>query len=787
MNHKRVPGGEKTEKTGIKWTEFELEKVLELYLTPEGKKIHENNPAIQALAKSLNRSVRSTEGQMLMYRNLDLGGNYSRGNMNKLCKRLWEKRTVDNTNEETEQDESRLFPNAFFSWSGSSDGAVKRPFETNEKRLIEPIQTTILGRLNSWIEDISSCVNTPRSVFLVGGPGNGKTDAVEETIRKLGEVFGCSEKIESHFKTEFNKYISQGVLPRKVELRMKIGQFEGLQLVQDATVRDIQFEGKSAQELLLDDIEEVVLNHNSHYIYICCVNRGVLAEAIPLADSRNYQKSTLVFLNKVSYAVTPHPNSIQTWPLEDYPDIAIWPMDIESLVDSNLYEGEKTPGEIIFSHITNSALWKNHSNCSAKEYCPFRANQKLLSDKKVRKSLLDILHAYEFISGKRWNFRELFGLVSFIMIGLEKDYGGRAPCEWVREQGEIIARGGNSKNAYDAAYKLVSKLYMHALFPRWPSLGKIRKDFIGKLKNSGNTFDGQREIVQGFLNTLFQRIPDTSSTISTLLYGSFGEALDPVQYSGEKPINKDNTMLIHDAEELFSHSVSLGLERVEDVLIGPERILFQFLKQGEDFLDRTDSSGKLNVAVVKEVHSALKIFAVRLYKRSIGVRFGIYQNCDEISLYKQIQNNTHEMAHLKRSFEKLLNQGSHFHASLVTTFGQPEPTTIRNAILKSHSIPVKTLLAKNKEGRPLRSIHYFKVGNRCVPLTFSLYFALYHSTRGLASSSLPEDIFALLDSTKSYVLGEIVRNQDIIEQVEIILGVRSEVIKYDDMDGFYVE
>ena len=85
----RIKGGEKNEKSGTRWTRDELKQVLNLYLAGAKQGIHERNPAIHALAARLERTVRSVEAQLLMFRNLEKHGDYSYGNMNKLCKALW--------------------------------------------------------------------------------------------------------------------------------------------------------------------------------------------------------------------------------------------------------------------------------------------------------------------------------------------------------------------------------------------------------------------------------------------------------------------------------------------------------------------------------------------------------------------------------------------------------------------------------------------------------------------------------------------------------------------------
>ena len=88
--YKRVSGGEKNINSGKIWTKNELYEVLQLYLClPEGKGIHEHNKTIQTLSRRLLRTTRAVEGQLLMFRNLDKGGKYSWGRMNKFCLELW--------------------------------------------------------------------------------------------------------------------------------------------------------------------------------------------------------------------------------------------------------------------------------------------------------------------------------------------------------------------------------------------------------------------------------------------------------------------------------------------------------------------------------------------------------------------------------------------------------------------------------------------------------------------------------------------------------------------------
>jgi len=91
----RTPGGERNSNTGKNWSKEELKLVLKLYLYLKEEaydnqpKIHEHNIDIQKLGDYLNRTTRSVESQMLMFRCLDRHKNYSRKNYSKLCEVLW--------------------------------------------------------------------------------------------------------------------------------------------------------------------------------------------------------------------------------------------------------------------------------------------------------------------------------------------------------------------------------------------------------------------------------------------------------------------------------------------------------------------------------------------------------------------------------------------------------------------------------------------------------------------------------------------------------------------------
>ena len=135
-----------------------------MYLKLNGEKIHENNNEIQNLAKSLDRSVRSTEAQLLMFRNLEREGNYSHGNMNKISKEIWEQHIDSTENNET------TYPQDLLKWAGHRSGGVKKPFRRSSGRPAgKRFQTPLSNRLLGWAKDYVNGEDVPSSILLVGG------------------------------------------------------------------------------------------------------------------------------------------------------------------------------------------------------------------------------------------------------------------------------------------------------------------------------------------------------------------------------------------------------------------------------------------------------------------------------------------------------------------------------------------------------------------------------------------------------------------------------------------
>ena len=249
-------------------------------------------------------------------------------------------------------------------WAGHRGGGVRRLFDDNSGRPSgEVIETKLLSRLRDWATGfVNASPQVPRIVLLVGGPGNGKTEAVEATIRQLDLALGCDGRSTAKLARSYHPPEGQAV-PRRVSVQA--GELAAapiklrLDVVQDASVGSV---GKSPAILLLEELN-TALSDPVGTVYLCCVNRGVLDNALIKPLMRSYKKLP-AFAGIIVQAVSLVPNAPSCWPLEDHPGVAVWPMDAESLVE-RVEPDQEVPVTSVFKRALDPTLWPEAGACSA--------------------------------------------------------------------------------------------------------------------------------------------------------------------------------------------------------------------------------------------------------------------------------------------------------------------------------------------------------------------------------------------------------------------------------------
>jgi hypothetical protein len=696
------------------------------------------------------------------------------------------------------QIENSSFPAALVDWAGHHSGGVKRLLDKDSGQPNRQLlRTNLLARLQDWAKRLSvESANIPRIVLLVGGPGNGKTEAIESTIHWLDSSLDCEGRLIDELSAEFHPSVGFAV-PRLVSVNAgrlaKINTSLSLDIVQDASAT-AGHEGSTASVLLIEELSRL-LDAPSSKAYLCCVNRGVLDDALIHAIDNKLDKPRAI-LEAVTRAVSLAYDSPTCWPLENFPSIAVWPMDAESLLVKPDNE-TSAPAEILLGQATEPEMWPAKGTCIAGNKCPFCSSQAILAKDEHRTALLKILRWYELASSKRWSFRDLFSLTSYLLAGHHPavhDPVGHTqqstPCQWAANLIDLDQKAVTVKKptrqALTAVFHLATSGYQHALFHRWDKsvATSLRRDIKELGLEKEVSTEGYRTLmglVYFFAERKDHYLP---ATIAHLLEGLV-DTLDPAFASPdiEVAVSGRSTIVLGDLDMRFSRSLAGGLEfiRKYQVLSLNEVELLKRLSNADVLLSTPTIRRKRPIAASRVQH-VLRDFACRLVRRSICTRTAVVADSQILQAFQQVVEDNDKHQHLfevVKQVKELLNTGKEFEVSLTTTFGQPLPPRQRQATLIVPLRQVK-MLAQNIEGRPRPPICYLGVGHgqsaQPIPLTYDLFKAVKELERGLSPASLPRTVVALLDTTKARLSGPIVRDEELIDDAKIRIGSDGTVV-----------
>ena len=187
----------------------------------------------------------------------------------------------------TRQSIQAAYPAGLLDWAGHRKGGVRKPFDNKTGRpLGKQIETKLVRQINTWLDDlIENGLNekTPRFIMLVGGPGNGKSDAIDGCISQFDDKLNAKGALVKSFAGAL-KSDPNTVPPRLVKVSIdnysygKLPKDLQISLVQDATESGNNI---TAEAALLDNIISIAESLDNQ-IYICCVNRGILSQVCRL-------------------------------------------------------------------------------------------------------------------------------------------------------------------------------------------------------------------------------------------------------------------------------------------------------------------------------------------------------------------------------------------------------------------------------------------------------------------------------------------------------------------------
>lgn len=680
----------------------------------------------------------------------------------------------------TEQATAAPFPAQLLNWAGNRSGGVRRLFDNSSGRPGGTVyQTNLLHLLESWAEAISTGQqDVPRILLLVGGPGNGKTEAIESTVGCIDKCLSAQGALSKALRASF--FPSDGAaVPRLVRIDACAEGFSSkpltLSIVQDASAV-VGANGKQASQLLLDELDEIQ-NRGTDEAYLCCVNRGILDDALIEAIDTE-RSSTRRLLEAITRAVSLAPDASSCWPLAGYPEVAVWPMDSESLLRAPAAGGE-VPARALLQTALDEQNWPESGSCAAGPACPFCGSRERLSRDREQTSFLQILRWFEVASGKRWSFRDLFSLTSYLLAGhrVAARDANLDPCKWAAqlvELDEIAQRGGKPGKEQSAAiFHLVAAQYQHALFHKWDR--DAGPALLREIKELGLEDDNTAMGLQWFLSS--RRTAYLPAMISSSLEG-IAELLDPglTNPDTEVQATNNNSFALRELDVRYSRSVKEGLDYIRKyrILSKSEVELIERLAK----LDADLSIGAIRrkrPASASNVQRFIRDFAGRLTRRALGTKTAAVLDAAILADFQRVIEDAagDDLYDVAQEVRQLLNHNQDFEISLTTTFGQPLPPTIRRATLVVPSRPVQPLEA-DRDGRPVSPICFLRVGDskssQPIALTYDLFKAVKELEKGMSVASLPRSVLALLDTTRARLSGPIVRDRLILDQARIRIG-----------------
>lgn len=665
------------------------------------------------------------------------------------------------------------FPHKLSELSGSSRGAVKILFD--EKSGLDNFiqETPLIKRLKDWIDlYIKEPEKQPRIIFLVGGPGNGKTQAVNELIVYLKKIFRIDNL--SKYTKSTQRCIEIDFDNPEKDLNTQLSDIH-LKVVQDASVGEENSKNKT--ESLISELEQA-LDLGINNIYICCLNKGILDETLNCLNNRKENRIGNI-LKTILSASSIKADRISCWPLEGYENIGIWPMDIESLLeDQNNCIFDLTIKEIF----TDENKWEFSEK---KEEDPLFYNRQLMLNENSRNSLKKILRWYELASGQRWTFRDLFSLISYLFSGNITKSNIEKNNLHKKDEEKYNVKACFDKLGCTYAQRLFSFRITKEETTDFSKLWKriIQKKECLKLKEKYSIF---MTYLFEYLekNTLFSAPSYISEQLTKL-----NKILSPLEY------NKNSDGTWNDLYSNFSHSIQDGVEfakknNLYEKLFFAEKEILRVLMNLDLELGEQKHAIKQSDELQK-MQFFIRRFACNLMRINDGATNATVKD-EEIfeeyqkTIYLHWQGNLEDdVDNLEERLEQLLNDPTDhekFSGTLNKTFGQVFPSELYKSSLISNKCTVsyhedhEDEAYESSSGFTPKAYPFFDVDVGMnsflhIPLTFDLYKAVLLLQKDLCTASLSRSVIARIDSCQALILGSFVRNQNHIKKGEVSLKI----------------
>lgn len=653
------------------------------------------------------------------------------------------------------------FPETLFSWGNSGNYSISRSSDIESGWQKSPLKTRLITQLESLADGISDgTISSQCNIFLVGGPGNGKTLAAIHFLRRL-------------LKDRYAEMPSCATGSVKADFLNGSSPIKHLRYIEDASAGQ---DNNAIYKRFIDDINEYVLSPQPGTLFLCCVNRGILATVlVKIAKHEiNASSETRKFIATLSSVVSPDATPKTLWPFEPDRNIYIHPMDEESLLEPI---GDRYPVAI---DILNEICAEDDGRCLScdnAEKCPIHANITALQDEKRRESLLKIMRYYEIVASRRFSFRDLFSVFSQLVVGTPYEYviNGKKtpPCKWVEKQIDL-SESNLRKDRIAGLFALSSMLYPNRLFGTWDDLKGQAKQLLSSIKGSKiESIKAVTPIIQAIVSIIRRSTNASAQNYLPKCAAMLDPALQETTAIGDGM--KDGAEKIRLYEDAFCKSLTLGVNTFLDdgncLLSIAERDLFlevRNIEQDQNILDMPVSDpGFQDVQIIL---SMLRVVLARMAKRSIGAFDAFVYAGDRLDEYRAMLDNDSQYPNLAAKKRKLCSTIQRylfpeglFSCSMLATLGQAEPDEENGFFMKSPR-PVRFTISASGTGdsmiRNLLFVRELSLG-LSIKVNFDIFSALVDLQNGMKPASLPARINDIFDGVKSRIQGRLCHDWDL--------------------------
>ncbi|MEY2493774.1 MAG: hypothetical protein QOJ45_266 [Verrucomicrobiota bacterium] len=366
------------------------------------------------------------------------------------------------------------FALGLLNYSAERDDSIGRPERWGSPPPLLISSTPLHDEMSALADEVWG--GAPHLVwyFLIGGPGNGKSEAVGAFVRRLNSN---AKQASLPLVFDSSKGHDGGTVSYWFQEKIPHGEI--------ALLQDISIPKKIGSDPAEDVLASLSLCAESGAHLVACANRGMLLRATRLARAMPPYEWLLPILENIdkqsqetSIAANAH------WKVGHDGreiEIRVWPLDHESILHSggNGNPWAETDGSL-FDQVIATAVaqerWEDAAcdKCLAREFCPMIADAHWLRDPDRRRSFLRILRHAEVWSGQRIVLREALGLVSTVLVGTPSDFveNGKElhPCDWVEKR--VSGTPVKPKNE-QSLIELVSHRVYQDLFGRAAPTGLV--------------------------------------------------------------------------------------------------------------------------------------------------------------------------------------------------------------------------------------------------------------------------------------------------------------------------